>query len=118
MLAAAVLVVVSNRQVMAAESIPTTSGFSGFALVGPGYFDIESNLIAKGPPLLDDVGSAKIDQRPDNLRELDGLLIRAALLDRLNNTAKASTLRTEIAGLGFHDSEDQKLSRALISVPH
>jgi len=45
----------------AIDSIPKTSGFRGFFLAAPGYFNVESNLIVEGPPLLDDVGNTRID---------------------------------------------------------
>ena len=43
------------------DNIPETSGFSGFFLVAPGYFNVESNLIVTGAPLLKDVGEAQIE---------------------------------------------------------
>jgi hypothetical protein len=45
----------------AVDSIPKTSGFRGFFLAGPGYFNVESNLIVQGPPLLGDIGNTSID---------------------------------------------------------
>lgn len=60
-LAAVLLFVAAIHPTLAADSIPTTSGFSGYALVSPGYFNIESNLIVAGAPLLDDVGPAQIN---------------------------------------------------------
>jgi len=47
--------------VRAVDSIPKSSGFRGFFLVGTGYFNVESNLLVEGPPLLDDVGNTRID---------------------------------------------------------
>ena len=52
---------VISHPVLGQDSIPTTSGFSGFALAGPGYFNVETNLIVTGSPLLDDVGNIQID---------------------------------------------------------
>jgi hypothetical protein len=46
---------------MAVDKIPETSGFRGSVVVLPGYFNVQSNLIVKGPPLLDDVGNTRID---------------------------------------------------------
>ena len=46
---------------LAVDSIPATSGFRGFFITGPGYFNIKSNLIVEGPPLLGDVGNTRID---------------------------------------------------------
>jgi hypothetical protein len=60
-LSAAVLLFAAVQPVLAVDSIPTTSGFSGFVLVGPGYFNVETNLIVTGSPLLDDVSNASID---------------------------------------------------------
>ena len=54
---AAFLVASLCRSAMAQDSIPETSGFSGFFLAAPAYFKIESNLIVTGAPLLDDVGN-------------------------------------------------------------
>ncbi len=54
-------VAVLTQPVLGQDSIPTTSGFSGFALAGPGYFNVETNLIVTGSPLLDDVGNFQID---------------------------------------------------------
>ena len=48
-------------EVYAQDDIPKTSGFSGFALLGPGYFNVENSLIVTGSPLLDDVGSPQIE---------------------------------------------------------
>jgi len=47
--------------VIAQDNIPKTSGFSGFVLGAPGYFNVESNLIVTGSPLLKDVGSPQIE---------------------------------------------------------
>ena len=55
------LIVLTSGPVLAQDDIPTTSGFSGFVLAGPGYFNVESNLIVTGAPLLDDVGNAQIE---------------------------------------------------------
>jgi hypothetical protein len=60
-LTAALSFVAGNHQALAVDSIPATSGFSGFILVSPGYFNVESNQIVTGAPLLDDVGTAQID---------------------------------------------------------
>ena len=46
---------------LAADSIPLTSGFRGFVLFGPGYFNVKSNLVVKGPPLLGDIGNTRIN---------------------------------------------------------
>lgn len=46
---------------MAIDKIPETSGFRGFFVALPGYFNVQSNLIVEGPPLLDDVGNTRID---------------------------------------------------------
>ena len=45
----------------AQDDIPTTSGFSGYVLVGPGYFKVKSNRIVTGAPLLGDVGNTRIE---------------------------------------------------------
>ena len=45
------------RPALAQDSIPETSGFSGFFLAAPAYFKVESNLIVGGAPLLDSVGN-------------------------------------------------------------
>ena len=60
-LAAVLSFVAAIHPALAADSIPTTSGFSGFVLVSPGYSNVESNLIVTGSPLLDDVGSAQVN---------------------------------------------------------
>jgi hypothetical protein len=46
---------------LAVDSIPTTSGFRGFFLALPGYFNVKSNLIVEGPPLLNNIGNTPID---------------------------------------------------------
>lgn len=47
--------------VLAVDRVPETSGFSGFILFGPAGFDVASNLIVEGSPLLSDVGNTRID---------------------------------------------------------
>ncbi len=49
-----------NPKLLAQDDIPKTSGFSGFALLGPGYFNVENSLLVTGSPLLDDVGTPQI----------------------------------------------------------
>lgn len=46
---------------LAADSIPQESGFGGFFIVAPGVFDISSNLLYGGAPLLDDVANTQIE---------------------------------------------------------
>lgn len=46
---------------MAIDRIPETSGFRGFVIAMPMYFNIQSNLLVKGPPLIGDVGNTRID---------------------------------------------------------
>jgi len=61
-LAFVALVAVASCPILAAvDDIPETSGFSGFFLTGPAYFNVESNLIVDGAPLLDDVGNTQIE---------------------------------------------------------
>lgn len=60
LLATVLSTVAAINPVLAEDGIPATSGYSGFVLVGPGYFEIESNLIVEGSPLLDDVGSVQV----------------------------------------------------------
>ena len=43
------------------DNIPTTNGFSGYLLTGPGFFSVQSNLLVTGPPLLQDAGYAEIE---------------------------------------------------------
>ena len=52
---------VALNSAMAIDRIPETSGFRGIFIALPGYFNVQSNLIVKGPPLLDDVGNTRID---------------------------------------------------------
>ena len=47
--------------VLAVDRVPETSGFSGYVLFGPAGFDVASNLIFEGTPLLSDVGNTRID---------------------------------------------------------
>jgi hypothetical protein len=47
--------------VLAVDRVPETSGFSGFLLFGPAGFDVASNLIVEGSPLLSDVGNTRFD---------------------------------------------------------
>lgn len=46
---------------LAQDDIPQTSGLSGYLLFGPGFFNIESNLLVTGPPLVQDAGSKQIE---------------------------------------------------------
>ena len=55
------LAAISCAPALALDDIPKTSGFSGFILVAPGVFNVQSNLIVEGPPLLDDVGNVRIE---------------------------------------------------------
>lgn len=55
------MVFILTLPVKAQDKIPATSGFDGFFLVGPGIFNVQSNLIATGPPLLQDGGHAQIE---------------------------------------------------------
>jgi len=57
----AVLVGIACHSIVAQDDIPKTSGFSGFALLGPGYFNVEHSLLVTGAPLLDDVGTPQIE---------------------------------------------------------
>jgi len=57
----ALLILMAGTPVLAIDNIPETSGFSGFFLLAPGVFVVESNLIVRAsPPLLDDVGNDRI----------------------------------------------------------
>ncbi len=57
----ALLVVIAGNPALAIDNIPKTSGVSGFFLIAPGAFDVESNLIVRAsPPLLGDVGNDRI----------------------------------------------------------
>jgi hypothetical protein len=47
--------------VSARDKIPTTSGFSGYFLLGLGYVRVESNLIVTGAPLVGDVGKPQTE---------------------------------------------------------
>ncbi len=42
--------------ICAQDQIPQTTGFSGYVLTGPGIFNVKSNLLVSGPPLVQDVG--------------------------------------------------------------
>ena len=57
---AVLLAALTAQPAMAQDDIPETSGFGGFVLVGAGYFNVESNLIVTGAPLVSDVGNAQI----------------------------------------------------------
>jgi hypothetical protein len=46
---------------LAVDNIPETSGFSGFFLAATGAFDVSSNVIYGGSPLLDDVANKQIE---------------------------------------------------------
>ena len=56
-----VLVGIACHSIVAQDDIPKTSGFSGFALLGPAYFNVENSLLVTGSPLLDDVGTPQIE---------------------------------------------------------
>jgi len=58
---AVALLVLAWHSVAAQDEIPETSGFSGFVLAGAGNFDVGSNLLVRGTPILDDVGDYQID---------------------------------------------------------
>ena len=47
--------------IIAQDDIPETDGFSGFIITGPGIFNVKSNLLVTGPPLIQDVGNVKIE---------------------------------------------------------
>ncbi len=50
----------ASHSALAQDSVPETSGFSGFFIAALGYFKVESNQIATGAPLLDDVSNEVI----------------------------------------------------------
>ena len=50
-----------SLEVNAQDNIPTTNGFSGYLITGPGFFNVQSNLLVTGPPLLQDAGYAEIE---------------------------------------------------------
>ena len=52
--------------ISAQDKIPETSGFSGYILTGPGVFNIESNILVSGPPLLQDAGNRQINSIYDS----------------------------------------------------
>jgi hypothetical protein len=55
------LLALAWHPVVAQDDIPKTSGFSGFAIAGGAYFNVASNLLAGGSPIvLDDVGDPQI----------------------------------------------------------
>ncbi len=57
----ATLLVLAWHPVAAVDRIPETSGFSGFVIFGPSYWNVSSNLFVRGAPIvLDDVGDAQI----------------------------------------------------------
>jgi len=57
----AALVICAGHPVLAVDKIPETSGFGGFFLIGPAAFEVESNLLVEGSPLISDVGNTQID---------------------------------------------------------
>jgi len=57
---AAILLVLAWHPLAAQDAIPETSGFSGFVLAGVARFDVGSNLIVRGTPILNDVGDTQI----------------------------------------------------------
>ncbi|MCL1595419.1 MAG: DUF2860 domain-containing protein [Actinomycetia bacterium] len=87
------LIVMTANSVLAIDSIPKNSGFSGFILAAPGSFGVENNLAVRAsPPLLDDVGNpqiASIFESP-SLRSVPSLLFAGEL-----NYTFAST-RTQV----------------------
>jgi len=55
------LLALAWHPVAAQDDIPKTSGFSGFAIAGGAYFNVASNLLVGGSPIvLDDVGDPQI----------------------------------------------------------
>jgi len=54
--ACGILIALAIQPASARDGIPTTSGFSGYALVAPAYFSIASNTLVSGAPLLKDIG--------------------------------------------------------------
>ena len=99
-LAAVLLGAAAVQPVLALDNIPTTSGFSGFGLIGPGYFNVETNLIVTGSPLLDDVSSARIDSifTSPQSQSAPALLVAAEL-----NYTFASTRTQLFAGNRIED---------------
>ena len=60
---------ISAHQLIAQVNIPSTSGFGGYFLTGPGIFQVKSNLLVTGPPLTGDVGEpviSSIFDKPDS----------------------------------------------------
>jgi hypothetical protein len=55
------LLVAAGYPILAVDKIPETSGFGGYFLVVPGVFDVSSNMIYSGAPLLDDVANNPIE---------------------------------------------------------
>lgn len=45
-----------SHSVFAQDNIPDSTGLSGFVLIGPGYSDISTNLVASGSPMIGAVG--------------------------------------------------------------
>lgn len=56
-----ILFILISQSINSQDRIPSTSGVGGFALLGLGYFNVESNLIVKGSPLIGDVGNTNIE---------------------------------------------------------
>jgi len=63
------LVVATPYSAIGQDNIPTTTGFSGYFLIGPGVFSVRSNLLVTGPPLVGEAGKneiASIHQSPQS----------------------------------------------------
>ncbi len=99
-MAAVLLVAATVQPVLALDNIPTTSGFSGYALAGPGYFNVKTNLVVTGAPLLDDVSNARIDSvfASPQSQSVPALLVAAEL-----NYTFASTRTQLFAGNRIED---------------
>lgn len=57
---AAALLVLAWYPVAAQDKIPETSGFNGYVLAAPFHFNVASNLLVGGAPMLDDTGDSRI----------------------------------------------------------
>ncbi len=56
----AVLLALACAKAQAQDDIPSSSGWSGYLLVAPSYFNVKSNVLVTGPPLWGVVGHANI----------------------------------------------------------
>ena len=56
-----IVTIITHSSLAQDDDIPTTTEFSGYFVIGPGLFNVQSNLLAIGPQLLQYGGHSQIE---------------------------------------------------------